>query len=241
MKVWKVQDSGKGAGSGGTVSYAIEAGLDSIDAEQIMYGYSPGKVYTATAILRHGHFLQWGYGCGPAKMTESGRQLFVNCIVHISKFNGKRPFVTNQCYSPDTLISYIGYRVTSNRSLDVYCPQEIIDKFSSSELIREYKNNKNFIYMKDNRYYIDYELKKLGIGSNADISNLDKFSSMLNDSNKAAVGKTMLLRYTGKEFGRYKDAKEWLDTNREYLLFIPRCNYKFMVLPDKVENILKHQ
>ncbi len=240
MKIWQIQDSGKGAGSGGTVSYAIEPGIDSIDAEQIMYGYAPGKAYTATAILRHGNFLQWGYSCEPARMTESGRRLFINCIVYIANFNGKKPFVTNQCQSPDKVITYIGYRITGNRSLDVYCPKEMIDKFSPSELIKEYKNNKSMFYKDENNLYcIDYELKELGFPSNSEINNLDIFIDMLKDNEKAQTGKKMLQRYTGKEFDTYKDAKEWLDTNREYLLFIPRCNYKFVVLPDKVEKLLK--
>ena len=236
MKVWYVQKTDKG--NRGTVSYAIEPGLDSIDAEQIMYGFSPGKAYTATSILRHGNFLQWGYARSPKNMTEAGRQLFINCIVHISKFDGKRPFVTNKCLAPDTLIQYIGYRVTSSRSLDRYCPKDIIDKHSPSELIREYKVNKKFIYLEDSLYHIDYELKSLGFKNNSDLANLDRFIEMFDSTDKAAIGQNMLKRYTGKDFSSPSEAKQWLDTNREYLLFIPRCDYKFVILPDKIKTLL---
>ena len=64
---------------------------DAPDAEAIMLGLAPPKRYGAVGIGRHGNVLQWGYAAPPAKMTPAGRNLFVNCIAYIRKFDGKRP------------------------------------------------------------------------------------------------------------------------------------------------------
>ena len=90
MSVWKVQDTKNTVGKAGAVSWPITP-QDSPDAEAILLGFAPGKPYLSTGISRHGNFLQWGWSASPSKMTAAGRDLFVNCICYIHKFDGVTP------------------------------------------------------------------------------------------------------------------------------------------------------
>ncbi len=64
---------------------------EATDAEMLVAGYNTGKMNGAVAVGRHGNFLQWGFSAPPSQMTEAGRNLFLNCIVYITKFDGKAP------------------------------------------------------------------------------------------------------------------------------------------------------
>ena len=61
------------------------------DAEVLAAGYNTGKMNGAVAVGRDGNFLQWGFSAPPSKMTEAGRNFFLNCVCYIAKFDGKRP------------------------------------------------------------------------------------------------------------------------------------------------------
>ena len=87
MKVWYVQKA-KTRTEG--VVCRVRDPESTPDLETVMLGFAPGKSYEAAAICRHGNFLQWGYAAAPARMTPAGRNLFINCIVYIHKFDGKR-------------------------------------------------------------------------------------------------------------------------------------------------------
>ena len=88
MQVWYVQKALTRIE--GVVSRVIRD-ADSSDAEAIMLGFAPGKAYESVGIGRHGNILQWGYAAAPAQMTPNGRNLFVNCICYIHKFDGQLP------------------------------------------------------------------------------------------------------------------------------------------------------
>ncbi len=68
----------------------VETVMLGFEVETVMLGFAPGKSYEAAAICRHGNFLQWGHAAAPSEMTQAGRNLFVNCICYIHKFDGKR-------------------------------------------------------------------------------------------------------------------------------------------------------
>ncbi len=87
MKIWQVQKAR--TRTMGVVS-AVRDPESSPDIEAIMLGFAPGKSYKAAAICRHGNFLQWGHAAAPSQMTPAGRNLFVNCITYVRKFDGKR-------------------------------------------------------------------------------------------------------------------------------------------------------
>ena len=88
IKVWRVQNSHRGNMVSPSFGF-----LDSPDAEIIAIGFNLAKEYGAIGIGRQANFLQWGYGDPPARMTEAGRRLFINCIHYIHRFDGKTPLV----------------------------------------------------------------------------------------------------------------------------------------------------
>jgi len=90
MSVWKVQDTNNNVGKAGAASDIIKP-EDNPDAEAILLGFAPGKPYLATGIGRHGNFMQWGWSASPSQMTPAGRDLFINSICYIDKFDGIAP------------------------------------------------------------------------------------------------------------------------------------------------------
>ena len=90
MQVWKIQDTNNKVGKAGVATDIIKP-TDYLDAEAILLDFSPGKPYLATGIGWHGNFLQWGWSAPLSKMTPAGRNLFINCICYIHKFDGKAP------------------------------------------------------------------------------------------------------------------------------------------------------
>lgn len=94
MKVWRIQQLG-GLEEHFVRPYGAVARPwkleEAPDTEVLVAGYNTGKMNGAVAVGRHGNFLQWGFSAPPAKMTEAGRKLFLNCIVYIAKFEGKTP------------------------------------------------------------------------------------------------------------------------------------------------------
>jgi hypothetical protein len=90
MPVFKVQDTNNNVGKAGAVSRVIRP-EDTPDAECILLGFAPGKAYLSTGISRHGNFLQWGWSAPPSRMTEAGKNLFINSLCYIAKFDGKAP------------------------------------------------------------------------------------------------------------------------------------------------------
>ncbi len=96
MKVWRVQQTKdkktRMVAPYGAVSKPWTTG-EAPDAEMLVAGYNTGKMNGAVAVGRHGNFLQWGFSAPPSKMTPAGRNLFLNCICYIAKFNGRSPTV----------------------------------------------------------------------------------------------------------------------------------------------------
>ncbi len=89
LKVWRVQQIGKAKGKlvhpSGAVSRPFAA---TKDAEPLLPGVSTAKMNGALGVARDRNFLQWGFSASPSKMTPAGRNLFVNCVCYIAKFNG---------------------------------------------------------------------------------------------------------------------------------------------------------
>ena len=90
MPIWKVQNTNNDVGKAGAVSDVVKT-EDYPDAEAVLLGFAPGKSYLATGIARHGNFLQWGWSASPSRMTPAGRDLFINSICYIHKFDGIAP------------------------------------------------------------------------------------------------------------------------------------------------------
>jgi len=232
MQVWKVQDLGSPVGKAGAVTAVINA-EDSWDAEAILLGFAPGKTFLATGIGRHGNYLQWGWSAGPSRMTEAGRNLFINSICYIKKFDGIAPVIRDRALTRSRFLSRLQNATTDLQSAGYYFSPEMLNKYKNrlGELAPFYRENIDFLYQKGEHYFVDEELKGLGFKSNDDIVNLPKLINLLSDTDRSAVASRLLVRYTGKSFKTAKEWRTWFDTNRDRIVFSETGGYRFYAIP----------
>ena len=232
MQVWHVQDTGNAVGKAGAVT-AVISPEDAFDAEAILLGFAPGKTFLATGIGRHGNYLQWGWSAPPSKMTQAGRNLFINSICYIQKFDGVTPVIRDRALSRSRFLSSLQYATGDARSAAYYFSPETIKKYENdlAALGPIYRDNINFLYQQGEHYFIDEELKSLGFAANGDITNLSKLMELLSDKDKAEVAGRLLDRYTGKSFPTAEEWQSWFDANRERMIFSETGGYKFYVIP----------
>ncbi len=231
IKVWKVQETGKSSGSVVARRYGF---TDSPDAEIIAAGFNGGKEYGAVGIGRHGNFLQWGFSMAPSKMTEPGKRLFVNCIVYISRFDGKLPLVHRESSHRDNALRLAALitQIKNKSFFESTFAAELMTKYESDPdgLVKYYLDDYELIY-KDRVFMIDSELKSLGIASNRKTETLETLIEYLSDKDKKATAGKLLGRYTEEKFQTPEQWKKWLDANRDRIYFSDVGGYKFRVVP----------
>ena len=232
MKVWRVQNSGKTVGSVVARRYGF---TDSPDAEIIAAGYNSGKEYGAVGIGRHGNFLQWGYSQPPSKMTEAGKNLYLNCICYINKFDNKPPLVRIESSHRDNALRLAALinRISDMSFFSGTFSSELQEKYENDPdgLVSYYMDNYEFIY-KDSSFLVDTELKDLGISSNRQIESLQKLIMLLGEKDKAPTARKLLNRYTQQSFSTQKKWQKWFDSNKGRIFFSDVGGYKFFVIPE---------
>jgi len=232
MKIFNVQDTNNDVGKAGAVSAVINP-EDAYDAEALLLGFAPGKSYLATGIGRHGNFLQWGWSAPPSKMTPAGKNLFINSICYIQKFNGVTPIIRDRALTRSRFLSSLKYATRDPAGADYYFSPETIEKYKNSlpDLIPIYSENINLLYQKGKHYFIDQELKSLGFTNNHEIANLPKLIALLDDNDQTETALRLLNRYTAKTFQTTKEWQTWFDKNRNRIIFSQTGGYKFYVIP----------
>ncbi len=94
LKVWRVQQM-RDKQSNIVPTYGAVAPpwkpSEAPDTEILAAGYNTGKMNGAVAVGRQANFLQWGFSAPPSKMTDAGRNFFLNSVCYIAKFHGKTP------------------------------------------------------------------------------------------------------------------------------------------------------
>jgi hypothetical protein len=231
-RVWLVQESGEKYSGIVSAAYNFEGGWD----DGSLVAGCNGKSYPHTAIGRHGNFLQWGFGEPPAKMTESGRKLMVNCICYIRKFAGRRPLVRETSWNRRFCLHYKAFG------------DDLAGKYKGreGELYRFCRDNIDLLRYEEKRtsgggrafwFSIDDELRNLGITSNRRVSTLEQLIGFLPDKPSisrranAAAALKLLQRYTNEEFAAKAQWQQWLETNRDRLFFSDFGGYMFYVAP----------
>jgi hypothetical protein len=232
LKVWRVQDSGKTFGS---VVSSGEGFEDSPDTEMIVRGYNTGKGPAEVGIGRQGNYLQWGFSAPPSKMTEAGRNLFVNCLCYIRKFDGKGPLVFHQS-GPRTgavMMAQLTGQIKDKKFLDAYFPADVQAKYKDDPngMAQYYQDNLELVYS-ENGYRVDEDLRALGLTSNRKIETLEKLVDLLKDPNQSAAATKVLARYTDQKFEKPEQWQAWLTKNRERIFFTDIGGYKFLVVPE---------
>jgi hypothetical protein len=170
-------------------------------------------------------------------MTEPGRNLFLNCIYYIHRFDGKAPLVHRQS-SPRIdavrIASFIN-KISGDQKkffLGQY-PEELYGKYGKDPdgLIQYYRQNLEWVY-RDRVFTVDEELKGLGIDSNRKIESLQRLIELLDDAQRAATAKELLSRYTDRSFATSQQGRQWLQENKDRIYFTDVGGYKFKVVPE---------
>lgn len=92
MPMWRVQTEGYLSHPGQLIGIVSrDSGfLDSPDAEWISGGVN-SKGPKAVALGRHGNFFHWGFAASPSYMTAEAKDVFVNALHYIARFDGQAP------------------------------------------------------------------------------------------------------------------------------------------------------
>ena len=238
MKVWRVQDHSKVQGKIPNSVVARAYGFtDSPDAEVLVKGLNTGKEYGAVGVGRHGNFLQWGYSLPPSKMTEAGRNFFLNCVCYIHKFDGKAPLIrSTSSHRLNALrLAAIVNRISGDKKefFTRTFPPELWEKYGSHPdgLVQYYRENLEFTY-RDKGYRVDSELKSLGIDSNRSLDTLEQLIGLLQDDAHADTARRLLARYTNQSFESAEEWQSWFESNRDRIFFSDVGGYKFLVIPE---------
>jgi hypothetical protein len=115
MKMWTVINdsaSAKGKYLIGMVSHG-EGFNDSPDAE-VISGGDCLKNAEAVAIGRHGNFLMWGFSASPDYMTAEAKDVFVNAICYIRKYDHRPVIVRKVQTATRAEIDELIYRIDEN-------------------------------------------------------------------------------------------------------------------------------
>ncbi len=238
MKVCRIQDTNNQVGKAGAVSPGVYAEYPG-EAETILMGFAPGKAYDSVGIGRHGNFMLWGWSAEPSKMTEAGRKLFLNCISYIHKYD-RKPFVAipRRAMTRDRDLIMILDRIEqrpqyAERYLSRYFPPEITSKYKNdiAGMRKHYEENIEFVYSAENKFFIDEDLRSLGIDSNRKVATIKSLIELLADKSKAELAQKCLSRYTKQKFKSARAWNKWYDENSQHLIFSDRGGYRFYKIP----------
>ena len=239
---WLVQTGELGRGKGndyGVVSdgHGFE---DSPDSERISGGVNSKGPY-AVAIGRQANLLQWGFYAAPDRMTESARKVFLNAIVYMKQFDGRRPLVEKKARSRDWFIQYVeiarklgsmdeGLRKSYDSYLRGVFPEDLIAEvgLDADALERWRKAHVEYIHAPERyQHAVDDDLKKLGL-SNRKPEFLDWLAKTLTASREDALALKLARRYLGDQEGRdAASALIWIKRNRQRAFFSDQGGFRW--------------
>lgn len=233
-----------------TWGYAIydDGGLADSPEVELICGGVTGKGPSYYSILRQGNYLLWGFSPTPADFTQTGKDLFLNCINYMIAFKDDYPLVKMVSNPRKTIITTIEHTRVEGAfysHLTWYIPEEALKKCGKNldELEKWYKENEAYLfrdkpgeYNKDKKrwdrtLFIDEEAKKLKTPNNS-VESLGKWIELLEseegDMQKAV--KTLVARYVS--CASFKEKKEWLkwyEENKDYIFFSDVGGFKFFI------------
>ncbi|MHC4500487.1 MAG: hypothetical protein ACYS21_15410, partial [Planctomycetota bacterium] len=197
-------------------------------------GVNRGKEYGAVGVGRHGNILQWGYSASPSQMTDAGRNLFLNCVHYISRFDGKSPLIRRASSHRMNAIrlAELITRIKDESFISRNFGPDLKKKYDGNPdgLVKYYRDDFELIYL-DGTFRIDSELKSLGLKSNREIATLERLISLLKDDAHSETARRLLTRYTRQKFETPQKWQSWFEDNKERIYFTDVGGYKFLVAP----------
>lgn len=207
---------------------------DSPDCEYVSGGLN-SKGPKSMALGREGNFFLWGFCASPEEMTPAARKVFLNTIVYMKRFDGRKPLVAKKSRSREWALNYARY--LGDERLRKYgrtlYGKEILDGTGEDPKKIEalVRADFEYLYVAGGRFVVDADAKALGI-SNRKRELLERCIAMLAGSRESTRALRLLERYTSEEHGNDAKAwRTWFEQNREQLFFSDVGGYKFFVRP----------
>lgn len=204
---------------------------DSPDCEFIGSGLN-SKGPRSVALARQGNFFLWGFCAPPSALTEEARKVFLNALVYMKRFDGRRPLNQVVASGREWLVEYAWFM--QNGSDSEYLRKRIDPDLlaTGAELLATVERDLEFVRVDGEVFRIDGEVKAMRI-SNRDIRLLDVCVDALEKDAADARALRVLKRYTGLSFDDAKDWRAWLVQHRAALYFSDTAGYRFLIEPDK--------
>jgi len=236
--MWTVQTGKMGTENDyGVVSDGIGF-EDSPDCEWISGGEN-SKGPHAVAIGRQANMLQWGFYCAPDRMTPSARRAFLNAIVYMKRFDGRRPLVKKVTRGREWYGQFLGYvRELDGKYknagkgfreyLESCFPKDVVEKhgLDADALGKWYEENREFIRSPGRwQLEVDADLKELGL-SNRKPEFLDWIVEKLAANAQDELAKKLAARYLGPDVA---DPVAYIRKNREKLFFSDIGGFRWFV------------
>lgn len=215
---------------------------DSPDCERISGGINSKGPY-AVAIGRQANMMQWGFYAAPDRMTTSAKRAFLNAIVYMQQFDGRKPLVQKTSRGRSWYEQYVGSvrslakrseasRVSYEKYLKGRFPAKLIADVGLDADALERWRRANVEYFHAEKSYsivVDQELKKLGI-SNRKPEFLDWLTKCLRANPRDRIGLLLANRYLGdKAGGDAASALAFVAKNRHRLFFSDVGGYRWFV------------
>jgi hypothetical protein len=212
MKVWRVQETP--LRHGGVASPG--SGFEEPDAEILALGHNYITGPNSVVVGRHGNFLQWGFSGSPSQMTAAGKQFFINCLLYIRKFDGKRPLVRREFPARAAAADFLAFLEKQQKQP---LPADAIERVYA------------IVENETLDWRLDDDLKSLALTSNRQVETLKSLVAQLKDPAKNAVAQKLLARYTAEKLQTPEQWESWLKENDGRFFFTDVGGYKFMVVP----------
>ena len=212
---------------------------DSPDCERITGGVN-SKGPHAVAIGREANVLQWGFYAAPDRMTESAKRAFLNAIVYMKQFDGRRPMVAKASRGR----GWVGQKIEMISKVETYgdsfaeylrkeFPKQIIAEHGLDQdvLGRWYAENVEYLFSAaSGPHIVDEDLAELGV-SNRRPEFLEMVRTRLEADPHDLVALRLAERYMDTEHSGAKYVLEWIDAHGEHAYFSDVGGFKWFVNP----------
>ncbi|HZN62423.1 MAG TPA: hypothetical protein VFC90_08475 [Planctomycetota bacterium] len=211
---------------------------DSPDAEILASG-AGCRNPRAVAMARHGNFFLWGFDGDPAQMTEAGRRVFVNTVVWMKKFDGKRPLVAPQMSPRELVFHYIEWLRDADDEDSLVAakrrfPDDVREKTKTDpdKLEAYYKEHYERLCPaggESGGFRADPDLDELGKVGNRKLEFWDAVLARLAKNEKDELALRVAGRYLPGKTLAPAELKAWVDENRKWLFFTDVGGFKWAV------------
>jgi hypothetical protein len=247
MKGWRVHADNLPEKNYGLVSdgYGFE---DSPDCERISGGVN-SKGPGAVALGRQGNWFLWGFCAAPAEMTDGAKRAFLNTVVYMKRFDGRKPVVTKT--SSARQWAYVYANLLGEEDADIaaryrkmFVPKLLEAGPDAAKVKAALKANEGWLVWeetvepngsetrparKQKRIAIDEDAKALAI-ANHDPKILEACVALLEKGERKDLAVRVLERYTDQRHGADAAAwRKWLDASRGRLYFTDNGGFVFRV------------